>query len=140
MPPPAVSIVGLGGGFGPPGTAASTSRCVDIGESNRPRAVVVNAHGYETRGTGFDSQLVPWISPSSAVELNTTSALANYATEAGGDKGDARKGIGIEPNSLSTGTKCFIWSALFLQIIAQLLGIALEVVGGGVEEEKRIGW
>nr|CAD7410181.1 unnamed protein product [Timema poppensis] len=33
------------------------------------------------------------ISPSSAVELNTTSALANYATEAGGEGGNTRAAL-----------------------------------------------
>ncbi|CAG2061281.1 unnamed protein product, partial [Timema podura] len=76
---------------------------------NWPCDVVVSAPSYESNGPRFDSRLVPWIilpkgespqtvtkekpppvhpieirtfiSPSSAVDLNTTSALANYATE-----------------------------------------------------------
>nr|CAD7575658.1 unnamed protein product [Timema californicum] len=51
---------------------------------NEPNVIVLDGVG-RLRTSVHPTEIRTSISPSSAVELNTTSALANYATEAGGD-------------------------------------------------------
>nr|CAD7461344.1 unnamed protein product [Timema tahoe] len=69
------------------------------------------------------------ISPSSAVELNTTSALANYATEAGYTKGAHQNYVAPDPlRSLDGPGICYcknalvIWWSEFLDTYPEVLG------------------